>query len=121
MTLLFMIFFHIVDDYYLQGVLAKMKQKGFWNAIVKNGLYKNDYIVALVMHAFSWAFMIMLPIAYKISFVLTPFFAISFVCNLCIHAITDHLKANKQVINLIYDQTIHITQIVITYIVFLLV
>ena len=121
MTLLFMIFFHIVDDYYLQGILAKMKQKSFWNDLAKNGLYKNDYIVALIMHAFSWAFMIMLPIAYKISFVITPLFLICFGCNVCIHAITDHLKANKQVINLIHDQAIHITQIVITYLIFILV
>ena len=121
MTLLFMIFFHIVDDYYLQGILAKMKQKSFWNEIPKNGFYKNDWVIALLMHAFSWTFMVMLPIAYNLSFILTPMFAICFGCNLFIHAITDHLKANKQVINLIYDQTIHITQIIVTFLIFLLV
>ena len=29
-NLLTMIFLHIVDDYYLQGVLAKMKQRKWW-------------------------------------------------------------------------------------------
>ena len=28
--LLFMVFLHIVDDYYLQGILASMKQKQWW-------------------------------------------------------------------------------------------
>ena len=28
--LLLMIFLHIVDDYYLQGILASMKQRGWW-------------------------------------------------------------------------------------------
>ena len=28
--LLFMIMMHIVDDYYLQGILASMKQKSWW-------------------------------------------------------------------------------------------
>jgi hypothetical protein len=29
--LLLMIFLHIVDDYYLQGILASMKQKEWWH------------------------------------------------------------------------------------------
>ena len=28
--LIIMIFLHIVDDFYLQGVLAKFKQKDWW-------------------------------------------------------------------------------------------
>lgn len=29
--LLLMIFAHIIDDYYLQGILAHMKQKVWWD------------------------------------------------------------------------------------------
>lgn len=119
MTLLFMIFFHIVDDYYLQGVLAKMKQKSFW----ENADYicKNDYITALQMHAFSWTFMVMLPIAFNLAFKINSFYLGAFVINFAIHAITDHLKANKKKISLCIDQTIHLLQILITFIIFCLV
>lgn len=69
---LWMIFFHIVDDYYLQGWLASAKQKKWWEENAPQPLYKYDYIWALLMHSFSWAFMIMLPIAVSIS-ALSPF------------------------------------------------
>ena len=66
--LIVMLFFHIVDDYYLQGILAKMKQKKWWKENANNKKYKYDYIVALICHSFSWAFMIMLPIALFLNF-----------------------------------------------------
>ena len=53
-----MIFCHIVDDYYLQGWLASAKQKEWWKANAPDSLYSLDYIWALIMHSFSWAFMI---------------------------------------------------------------
>ena len=115
MILLFMIFFHIVDDYYLQGILAKMKQRSWWEENAPKKLYKYDWVVALIMHSFSWAFMIMLPIAYKVGFALSSLFAIMFCVNVIIHGITDHLKANMKAINLIYDQAIHIGQIILTF------
>ena len=56
-----MIFCHIVDDFYLQGCLAKFKQKKWWQENYPNELYRNDWIISLLIHAFSWTFMIMLP------------------------------------------------------------
>jgi hypothetical protein len=58
--LLAILFCHIVDDYYLQGWLASAKQKSWWEKNAPDNLYKNDYIMALCEHAFSWTFMIML-------------------------------------------------------------
>ena len=113
-TLLLMIFCHIVDDYYLQGWLASAKQKKYWQENAPEKLYKYDYIWALIMHSFSWAFMIMLPIAYSLSFNINIAFLIAFVVNVTIHAITDDLKANKRKINLWEDQIIHLIQIGIT-------
>ena len=52
LLLIGMLFFHIVDDYYLQGFLASAKQKSWWEKNNPNPLYKNDYIIALVEHAF---------------------------------------------------------------------
>ena len=67
LLLLTMIFLHIVDDYYLQGWLASAKQKSWWEQNALDKLYKHDYIMALFMHSFSWAFMIMLvPTIYEL-------------------------------------------------------
>ena len=110
-VILLMIFCHIVDDYYLQGILASMKQKKFWKENAPEKMYKYDYIWALIIHAFSWAFMIMLPIAYMMNFQIDFLFGFVFVANVVIHAIVDNEKANKFRINLWVDQIIHLAQI----------
>ena len=110
-----MIFCHIVDDYYLQGWLASAKQKKYWEDNAPNEMYKHDYMWALLMHSFSWSFMIMLPIAYVINFNITGLFTIVFIANIAIHAFVDDLKANRKKINLIQDQLIHLWQIFFTF------
>ena len=112
-----MIFCHIIDDYYLQGKLASMKQKSWWEKNAPDRLYKYDYIVALAMHSFSWTFMVMLPISVSQSFDIGAGFAAIFVVNTAVHAIVDHLKANKRKINLVTDQSIHIGQIIVTFLI----
>lgn len=113
-VILLMIFCHIVDDYYLQGWLASAKQKKYWKENAPCPLYKYDYIWALIMHSFSWSFMVMLPIAYIQHFDITPQFLAMFTVNVAIHAFVDNLKANKQAINLWHDQLIHLCQIAFT-------
>lgn len=108
------VFCHIVDDFYLQGILASMKQKAWWKVNAPQKLYKFDYIIALIIHAFSWSFMIMLPITIYYHFQITTKFLIVYVINIIIHAIVDDLKANKHLINLIIDQSIHFGQVAIT-------
>ena len=115
MIFLTMIFLHIVDDYYLQGILAQMKQKKFWKEQAPDELYKYDYIWALIMHAFSWTFMIMLPLIFVSP--ISPAFYVIFVVNLAVHAYVDNLKANKHKINLWQDQSIHLAQIILTFII----
>lgn len=115
MIFLTMIFLHIVDDYCLQGILAQMKQKKFWKEQAPDKLYKYDYIWALIMHAFSWTFMIMLPLIFVSP--ISPAFYVIFVVNLTIHAYVDNLKANKHKINLWQDQLIHLAQIILTFII----
>ena len=117
--LLCMIFCHIVDDYYLQGQLASMKQKSWWMAHAPNKLYQYDYIMALLMHSFSWAFMVMLiPFLYNYHYnneKLLGWCYIFFLANLLIHMVVDYLKANEKSINLIADQLMHMAQISITW------
>lgn len=121
--LLVMLFCHIVDDYYLQGWLASAKQKSWWkkNAPVK--LYENDYIMALCEHAFSWTFMIMLvPTIYTyFNSQDIGLYTFMFLFNWVVHCIVDDCKANKKSINLIHDQLIHIVQIVLTWMAFIVV
>lgn len=114
--LLLMIFMHIVDDYYLQGILASMKQKSWWKKQegYKN-LYKNDYKMALLMHSMSWSIMILLPAMFILGTNQYALLAI-FIINTFVHYHVDDLKANKLQINLVLDQTIHMMQILSTWI-----
>ena len=114
LVLFAMIFCHIVDDYYLQGILANLKQKSWWkNQESYNENYKYDYIIALIMHSFSWSFMIILP--FILIGVNQYAIVISIAINTIIHAFIDDLKANKKRINLVQDQAIHILQILLTW------
>ena len=115
--LLCMFFLHIVDDYYLQGVLAKMKQRQWWLDNAPKRMYRHDYRMALCEHAFSWTFMIMLtPMVYHIYCNdIRIWYIILYVINTIIHMYIDNLKANKYSINLIKDQSIHFIQIIITW------
>ena len=114
-----MIFCHIVDDYYLQGILASMKQKEWWQTNAPNPLYKYDYIVALFMHSFSWACSIMIaPVIYAITVRSEKYiYAVLaiFIVNVITHMFVDNLKANKKAINLITDQWLHLIQIFWTW------
>ncbi len=119
-----MFFLHIVDDYNLQGILAKMKQRKFWEENNPNPLYKHDYIIALFEHAFSWSFMINIP------WIIWEFWYKDIGClsiigiiliNTSIHAYVDHCKCNKMQINLIQDQCIHFGQILATFVIYIII
>lgn len=119
LALLLMIFLHIVDDYNLQGILASMKQKHWWEENAPDKMYKNDYKMALFMHGFSWSFMIMLvPFIYAYMKNETNFQIATlciFIVNMYMHIKIDNEKANKRTINLIIDQSLHLTQIIGTW------
>ena len=121
--LLCMLFCHIVDDFYLQGILAKMKQKSWWKEQTDNKLYENDWIPALIAHSVSWSFMIMLPCNIHL-LIHKPeniyLFVFAFVWNVFTHFVTDNKKCNKHEINLITDQSMHLFQILMTFILFIL-
>lgn len=137
-----MIFLHIVDDYYLQGQLANMKQRNWWIAQIRHvhtgrrrnshdeklddseeemlAMYKYDYVVALIVHAFSWAFMIQLPaliliMTQKDDKIYTYLYTVMLMFNTFVHAVVDNLKANDRRINLIQDQFCHLMQIILTW------
>ena len=122
LVLFTMIFCHIIDDFYLQGILASMKQKSWWKEY--GSFYRNDYKIALIAHAFSWSFSIHIPIfihcvyygsSYSIILLLFVF-----ITNLIIHSIVDDLKVNKGKINLVTDQLIHFIQIIVTWSIYIM-
>ena len=125
LLLIAMLFFHIIDDYYLQGFLASAKQKSWWEKNSPNPLYKNDYIIALIEHGFSWTVMINVPIIiYTYVFnahINHVVFIVLFIINMLIHIVTDNAKANLFKINLIQDQLIHIVQIIFTWLIYILI
>lgn len=117
-----MFYLHIVDDFYVQGLLAKLKQKLWWREHYPDSLYAHDWLIALFLHAFSWAFTIMLPITVHMIYIgknNTVFYGIALCLNICIHAITDHIKANRLQISLLQDQCIHLVQVFITWMAYL--
>jgi hypothetical protein len=114
---------HILDDFCLQGILAKFKCKDFW--IDKDKLYENDYIISLFIHGLSWTISINIPIIFimiKYNYINNPgftfIFIVEFLFNWIIHCIVDHFKANEKIINLITDQLIHFIQILLLFTIF---
>lgn len=111
-----MLFLHILADFNLQGVLAKMKQRRWW---AKRDGGKYDYIAALIIHGYSWSFVVHIPLALLI-FLLEislhiPTLAMSIIVHAALHAIIDHEKANSRWFNLTEDQIFHVVQLVIIW------
>ena len=113
---LFMILFHIIDDFVLQPIsLSNLKQKKWWEK--QEGYsdkYKDDYKVALAIHSISWSIMIHIPLVIMFPSLGQLALLISFIVNTVIHYYIDDLKANKLKINLFEDQMVHFWQICTT-------
>lgn len=118
MELILMIFCHLVDDYILQGWLASAKQKVWWKKNAPKELYKDDYKVALIEHAFMNATMVHIPVYLFLSKDL-PVLIVTFLYVLVTHALIDNEKANKLSINLITDQVLHILIILHIYLMYI--
>lgn len=122
LLLIAMLYMHIVDDYRHQGILAQMKQRDWWKENAPDELYKNDYIMALFEHAFSWTVAIHIPVIvylYLNTGSLNAYLIGLFVLMWVMHAVVDHLKANRHSINLVTDQVFHICQILLVWIVYI--
>ena len=116
-VLMLMILGHLLADYPLQGWLATAKTKKHW----ENTPTKHDYIPALICHATMWGILIFLPLVgwWEYEF-LIGWIWLALPINIVIHAIADHLKANKHAIDLWQDQFIHLTQIIVTWVIWVL-
>ena len=119
MTLYSMFFFHVLDDFHLQGILASMKQKAWWQKNAPQPLYRHDYKAALIIHSISWAMLIMAPICWAYVDDVNPLmYTAALIINAAVHAFVDDQKANKHTISLIANQAVHAVQIILTWIIF---
>jgi len=115
-TYLAMLFCHVVDDFCLQQpFLAKGKQRSWWAENTPDRKYCFDWFPCLLAHSLSWAFAVMLPIAWKLGFEVDGKFVLIFLLNAAVHGVIDHLKANLRLITLVTDQLLHYMQISITF------
>ena len=118
--LLLMILMHIIDDFVFQPQsLSYLKQKSWWKDNYPQEKYENDFRVALFLHALSWSIMVHLPIIFTM-IVSNLWLTVSIFTNLAIHMWVDNLKANKGKLSLLQDQTIHLLQVLVTWILFTL-
>lgn len=123
-VLLTMLFCHIIADYNLQGCLASMKQKSWWEKNYPDEKYSSDYIVALLCHSFSWSFVVHVPILFVLlqkgllDYKYTDVFFITVITNTWVHQVIDTLKANSKLLNLWQDQLIHLFQIIGTWLLY---
>lgn len=110
-----MVFCHIADDYYFQGILAQMKQREWWWQNAPDSMYSRDYRMALFEHAFSWSFVMSMPLLLAAALTgnedILRWVLVGYVMNTPLHAYVDNEKANKRTINLIQDQGIHLLQV----------
>ena len=122
MKLLFMILLlHLFADYTLQGILADLKQKGWWKKqCEKYGVdfhkYRYDYICGIICHSLYWTLVTFAPLIF-FKDMSDVHIAVIVIGNTAFHAIVDHIKANKFSINLIVDQALHLVQIAATVII----
>ena len=112
-----MILCHIIEDFHIQGVMADMKQASFWRSYGEK--YANDWKPVIILHGMEWAILTSMPCLVMSWFDIPLWFVLVIVAMGLLHAYIDHLKANVGKINLITDQTLHMSQIMIIYLAYL--
>ena len=126
-----MILFHILEDFHLQGILANMKQKSWWQSECnklgikyESSKYKHDHIISLYIHALENSIFITLPLIIDgliTTLTTNPnnslFIGWIFIIfsNTVVHAFIDNFKCNNKGINLIIDQLLHFIFIILFF------
>lgn len=126
-----MVLFHILEDFHLQGILASMKQKSWWQSECnklgikyESSKYKHDHIISLCIHALENSIFITLPLI--IDGLITTFttnlnnslfigWAFIIFASTVVHAFIDNFKCNNKGISLIIDQLLHFIFIILFF------
>ena len=112
---------HLVADFTLQGWFCKGKQELWWKEECKKyGVdfykYRNDYLMALFLHSLYWSIAILIPAMFMYNLP-NKMIALLMFFNTFLHFMTDDLKANRMILNLVQDQISHFIQIAVTLII----
>lgn len=117
MIWLIMVAIHVLHDFNQGEPIANMKQKDWWKEHYPARLYRNDYIIVLILHGVLWSVLVSIPIfvfRYCIyDEVYNSLIVFSIIINAMVHAFIDHLKANRKCISLLQDQILHLLQLLI--------
>lgn len=132
--LFLMLLMHYIEDFHLQGCLANLKQKKWWEKQTSNNdmhshyalehsIYRNDYKMSLLAHSIENALFVMLPLILdmlisEFTYCLqnTWILFIPSTILICIsHYLIDDLKANEMKINLVQDQLYHLGVILLIF------
>lgn len=132
--LFIMLLMHYIEDFHLQGCLANLKQKKWWEKQMSNNdmhshyalehsIYKNDYKMSLFAHSIENALFVMLPLI--VDMLISEFthclqntwilFIPSTILICVSHYLIDDSKANKMKINLVQDQLYHLCVILLIF------
>lgn len=132
--LFLMLLMHYIEDFHLQGCLANLKQKKWWEKqmsnndmyshyVLEHSIYKNDYKMSLFAHSIENALFVMLPMI--VDMLISEFthclqntwilFIPSAILICVSHYLIDDSKANKMKINLIQDQLYHLCVILLIF------
>ena len=121
-----MFLLHLIADYTLQGCLANLKQRKWWEEQIPKNMkepdrfamwkrYKNDYQAALWCHGMYWSLVVCLPLLLAGGF----WYALNSLAHGAIHVFVDDAKANRMKLNLWQDQAIHSLQVILVWFVWM--
>lgn len=115
-----MLWFHILDEFYMPTILNKLKCKRWWKENTDEH-YHNDWAMSLMLYGMMWSMTIHIPVVTYLYFTnnlksMYGFIVGTICINQFIHCIIDDLKCNRGALNLTQSQILHIIQIVCTYI-----
>lgn len=112
-----MVLLHVIEDFHMQGIMAQMKQREFWREYPE--MYADDWIPVILLHGFEWAMIVSVPCLLASWFDVSAWFIVTMVAMGLVHAYVDHLKANRLRITLVQDQAMHIVQIAVILVVYM--
>lgn len=109
---------HFIAEYTLQGRLANLKQKRWWEEQIRLSkvklpdvnLYRHDYKVGLACHAFYWSLVVCLPLLLNGG----PAYAFMAFFQGVVHYYVDYRKANDLTLSLLGDQLYHVVVQIVT-------
>ena len=121
LLLVLMVALHTIEDFHVQGIMAQMKQRSWWVNNAPSPKYRYDHLPVILLHGLEWAVFVSLPLMWASDWSLPDWFCALIAAMGLVHSVIDHLKANMLKINLVQGQALHMVQIAIIWIAYIMV